>query len=130
MAALSPRNDLVKSYRVHPTHWLISTQVTREQIEDMVINVGDDDDWSPGSCEEAFSSEQLALVCDDPVGVCGAEWGATVECLLREAAARAGQTCDTKGACAGGASSDSDAAPGGPAPALLVAVLAVAAATF
>ena len=103
--------------------------VTREQIEDMVINVGDDDDWSPGSCEEAFSSEQLALVCDDPIGVCGAEWGATVECLLREAAARAGQTCDTKGACAGGASSDSDAARGGPAPALLVAV-AVAAAAF
>jgi len=29
-AALSPRNDLVKNCRVHPTHWLISTQlVTR-----------------------------------------------------------------------------------------------------
>ena len=26
-AAFSPRNDLVKNYRVHPTHWLISTQV-------------------------------------------------------------------------------------------------------
>ena len=26
-AASSPRNDLVKSYRVHPTHCLISTQV-------------------------------------------------------------------------------------------------------
>ena len=26
-AALSPRNDLVKNCRVHPTHWLISTQV-------------------------------------------------------------------------------------------------------
>ena len=26
-AASSPRNDLV-NYRVHPTHWLISTQVT------------------------------------------------------------------------------------------------------
>ena len=25
-AALSPRNDFVKNYRVHPTHWLISTQ--------------------------------------------------------------------------------------------------------
>ena len=23
----SPRNDLVKNCRVHPTHWLISTQV-------------------------------------------------------------------------------------------------------
>ena len=27
MAASSPRNDFVKNYRVHPTHWLISTQV-------------------------------------------------------------------------------------------------------
>ena len=26
-AASSPRNDLVKNYRVHPTHWLISAQV-------------------------------------------------------------------------------------------------------
>jgi hypothetical protein len=26
-AASSPRNDLVKNYRVHPAHWLISTQV-------------------------------------------------------------------------------------------------------
>jgi hypothetical protein len=26
-AASSPRNDLVKNFRVHPTHWLISTQV-------------------------------------------------------------------------------------------------------
>ena len=25
-AAFSPRNDLVKNYRVHPMHWLISTQ--------------------------------------------------------------------------------------------------------
>ena len=27
-AASSPRNDLVKNCRVHPTHWLISTQPT------------------------------------------------------------------------------------------------------
>ena len=26
-AASSPRNDLVKNCRVHPTHWLISTQI-------------------------------------------------------------------------------------------------------
>ena len=26
-AASSPRNDLVKNCRVHPTHWLVSTQV-------------------------------------------------------------------------------------------------------
>ena len=25
-ATSSPRNELVKNYRVHPTHWLISTQ--------------------------------------------------------------------------------------------------------
>ena len=30
-AASSPRNDLVKNYRVHPTHWLISTQVSAYQ---------------------------------------------------------------------------------------------------
>ena len=28
-AAPSPRGDLVKNCRVHPTHWLISTQVRR-----------------------------------------------------------------------------------------------------
>ena len=27
MAALSPRNELVKNYGVHPTHWVIFTQV-------------------------------------------------------------------------------------------------------
>ena len=27
-AASSPRNDLVKNYRVHPTHWLIFTQAS------------------------------------------------------------------------------------------------------
>jgi len=27
-AASSPRNDLVKNHRVHPSHWLISTQVS------------------------------------------------------------------------------------------------------
>ena len=31
-AASSPRNDLVKNCRVHPTHWLISTQVARGAI--------------------------------------------------------------------------------------------------
>ena len=30
MAAPSPRNDLVKNCRVHPTHWLISTQAGAE----------------------------------------------------------------------------------------------------
>ena len=28
----SPRNDLVKNYRVHPTHWLISTQPARAVV--------------------------------------------------------------------------------------------------
>ena len=31
-AASSPRNDLVKNCRVHPKHWLISTQVLDEII--------------------------------------------------------------------------------------------------
>jgi hypothetical protein len=31
-AASSPRNDLVKNYRVHPTHWLISTQVVTGEV--------------------------------------------------------------------------------------------------
>ena len=31
-AASSPRNDLVKNSRVHPKHWLISTQVLDEII--------------------------------------------------------------------------------------------------
>ena len=30
----SPRNDLVKNYRVHPTHWLISKQVTGTKFEE------------------------------------------------------------------------------------------------
>ena len=36
-AASSPRNDLVKNCRVHPTHWLISTQVTRLAL-DLVLD--------------------------------------------------------------------------------------------
>ena len=31
-AASSPRNDLVKDCRVHPTHWLISTQRVAQRI--------------------------------------------------------------------------------------------------
>jgi hypothetical protein len=31
-AASSPRNDLVKNYGVHPTHWLISTQSSTEGL--------------------------------------------------------------------------------------------------
>ena len=34
-AASSPRNDLVKNFRVHPTHWLISTQVDVVDYESM-----------------------------------------------------------------------------------------------
>ena len=33
-AASSPRNDFVKNYRVHPTHWLISTQVVTSKLRD------------------------------------------------------------------------------------------------
>ena len=31
--ASSPRNDFVKNYQVHPTHWLISTQVVTSSLE-------------------------------------------------------------------------------------------------
>ena len=36
-AASSPRNDLVKNYRVHPTHWLISTQAGRSRRLHLVL---------------------------------------------------------------------------------------------
>ena len=35
MAVSSPRNDLVKNYRVHPTHCLISTQVPPPGVRDV-----------------------------------------------------------------------------------------------
>jgi hypothetical protein len=31
-AASSPRNDLVKNCRVHPSHWLISTQLAAKAL--------------------------------------------------------------------------------------------------
>ena len=39
-AASSPRNDLVKNYRVHPTHWLISTQVGRPRRQSRSLRRG------------------------------------------------------------------------------------------
>ena len=55
-AASSPRNDLVKNRRVHPTHWLISTQVAtrsdgaRDVLDDDALRakVGDVVPWRPG----------------------------------------------------------------------------------
>ena len=38
-AASSPRNDFVKNYRVHPTHWLISTQVLAFGLVDQFLAV-------------------------------------------------------------------------------------------
>ena len=38
----SPRNDLVKNYRVHPTHWLISTQVAAADAHPDAVH---DDLW-------------------------------------------------------------------------------------
>ena len=34
-AASPSRDDLVKNCRVHPTHWLISTQVKKKKEEDL-----------------------------------------------------------------------------------------------
>ena len=42
MAASSPRNDLVKNSRVHPTHWLISTQVkSNQKVIKFLVNCGE-----------------------------------------------------------------------------------------
>ena len=38
-AASSPRNDFVKNCRVHPTHWLISTQVEADVARDAALFV-------------------------------------------------------------------------------------------
>ena len=40
MAASSPRYDLVKNCRVHPTHWLISTQVCALGAGNIVLLIG------------------------------------------------------------------------------------------
>jgi hypothetical protein len=42
-AASSPRNDFVKNYRVHPTHWLICTQVGYSDWDE----VASYQSWSP-----------------------------------------------------------------------------------
>ena len=39
-AASSPRNDLVKNCRVHPTHWLISTQVSDVYVSRVALRQG------------------------------------------------------------------------------------------
>ena len=36
-AASSPRNDLVKNCRVHPTHWLVSTQVLGMKLLPLIV---------------------------------------------------------------------------------------------
>ena len=41
-AASSPRDDLVKNCRVHPTHWLISTQVKSKAPHDGRPRAGGD----------------------------------------------------------------------------------------
>ena len=52
-AASSPRNDLVKNYRVHPTHWLISTQAGRSRRLHLVLlllEVTRPTSWEGPSC--------------------------------------------------------------------------------
>ena len=53
-AASSPRNDLVKNCRVHPTHWLISTQVTQRPV------LGDD--WVAWNVHDLVNSTRSAHV--------------------------------------------------------------------
>ena len=66
----------MKNYRVHPTHWLISTQA--EACEPPRRNVERDDDWARRARIRAFApggagALYLADLCGDaPVGrVCG-----------------------------------------------------------
>ena len=53
-ATSSPRNDLVKNCRVHPTHWLISTQVGRGLY---ISNL----DWWYAS----HNAEDILVVCSE-----------------------------------------------------------------
>ena len=46
-AALSPRNDFVKNYRVHPTHWLIYTQVATPAADDAGLKCVDSEKRPP-----------------------------------------------------------------------------------
>jgi hypothetical protein len=57
-AASSPRNDLVKNCRVHPTHWLISTQV-RSRARVRRFGVGE---CRPATARRAGQSERGADV--------------------------------------------------------------------
>ncbi len=55
-AASSPRNDLVKNRRVHPTHWLISTQVSRH-LDSSLIDL----DIHPAYVSVVIKSKVLRL---------------------------------------------------------------------
>ena len=58
-AAPSPRNDLVKNCRVHPTHWLISTQVL---ADDQIVVV--DVSSCPGVMSCFITIIEQSVVCD------------------------------------------------------------------
>ena len=75
MAALSPRNDLVKSYRVHPTHWLISTQVARKHKEEQKLaewreNARIDREAREAPKVKSRTRRRLGLWCT----ICGPRW--------------------------------------------------------
>ena len=59
-AASSQRNDLVKNYRVHPTHWLISTQAARAGPKGTPLAIA----------RKTGLSALVALLAEHPSGRC------------------------------------------------------------
>ena len=58
-AASLPRNDLVKNCRVHPTHWLISTQVALAELLIELFKAGRVPGCREGTTLRAFLAAEL-----------------------------------------------------------------------
>ena len=82
-ATSSPRNDLVKNCRVHPTHWLISTQVNKfskfihacatllpDEVQDMPYWIDD-----PALRDSIKATNSTLLKAEDQVGYTQTEAG-------------------------------------------------------
>ena len=68
-AASSPRNDLVKNCRVHPTHWLISAQSLGKRLRKTTVLAGDAFGFIGNRMLEPYGRECLALLRHRDVGV-------------------------------------------------------------
>ena len=82
-ASSSPRNDLVKNCRVHPTHWLISTQV--KASADDRLRIGKTFVWARNAPREkrepgrwrvtdVFDSLEISAVSADEIAMNGCDW--------------------------------------------------------